>query len=244
MGFLDERVVWVTGSARRLGREMALAAAREGARVVVHYHRSAESAKATAREIEALGSEALVVKGDLTSPEVVAAIVTLILGRFRRLDALVCSAGTYPRMPFMGISREEFMAAIGANLYAPFLCVQKCLPLLTEARPGRVILLTDWAVARPYRYRAHYMAAKGGLDTLTRALARELAPGILVNAIAPGPVLEPEDITPSERQAVLSRIPLARWGTPDAVVQAMLYLLRSDYATGSTIVVDGGRSLG
>lgn len=241
---LSGKKVWITGAARRLGRAMALACAREGADVVVHYRSSGQEAESLVREIESMGRRALPVQGDQGNPGDVARIISVIEKEFGALDALVNNGSLYPSMPFDQIGEEEFFTVIRANLYGPFLCSQSALPLLKKAKPGRIINLTDWAVDRPYKNYAHYMASKGGLATLTRALARELAPGILVNAIAPGPVLEPEELDPGKQEKILERLPLGRWGTPESISQALLYLLEADNVCGETITVDGGRSIG
>ena len=241
---LANRVVWVTGSARRVGRAIALECAREGADVVVHCHRSREEADGVAAEIQALGRRTLVVQGDHGQPADVTRMVAEIEGHFGRLDALVNSAAGYPLKPFEEIGEEDFFAIMRTNAYGPFLCTQKALPLLRKAAPGRVVNITDWALVRPYKGRAHYNASKGALNSITLALARELAPGVLVNAVAPGPVLEPENLSPTERAAIIARTTLKRWGTPDDVARAVVYLLESDYLCGETIVVDGGLRLG
>jgi pteridine reductase len=194
--------------------------------------------------IRAKGRRAILVQGDHSDPAAVDAMVDSIRAEFGRLTALVNGASTFPQAPFESISETDFFQAIRDNLYGPFLCAQKALPLLRAAKPGRLINFTDSAHVRPYRQYAHYMAAKGGLHTLTLALARELAPDVMVNEIAPGPVLEPEDMTPERREATLRRIPLARWGTPQDVVRAVVFLLESDYLCGETICVDGGRMVG
>lgn len=244
MGRLEKRVVWITGAGRRLGRAMAVACAREGADVVVHYRSSDADAREVADEIRSLGRRALLVQGDHGVREEMESAVKKIDDEFGRLDALVNNASAYPSVPFEEIGEDAFFDIIRANLYGPFLCSQLALPLLKKADPGRIVNLTDWAVERPYKGYSHYMASKGGLATLTRALAKELAPGILVNAIAPGPVLEPEELTPDKRERVLQRLPVGRWGSPESIAQALLYLLETDNLCGETIHVDGGRSIG
>jgi pteridine reductase len=228
---LEGEIVWVTGSARRVGREIALGCAREGADIVVHCRGSLSEAEATAGEIRALGRRAVVVQGDHGS----VADVTRMVGEIRE---------QFPIKAFEEIGEEEFFSIMRANAYGPFLCTQLALPLLRAASPGRVVNITDWAVQRPYRRYAHYMASKGALHTLTKALARELAPAVLVNEVAPGPVLEPEDLSPELKQKIVEKIPLQKWGTPENVVKAVVFLLESDNTCGETIVVDGGRSIG
>jgi pteridine reductase len=241
---LAGQVVWITGSARRVGREIALGCAKEGADIVVHCRSSRAEGEEVVREIETMGRGALLVQGDHGSPADVTAMVTAIKTRFGRLTALVNCASTFPQASMETISEDDFFRAIRDNAYGPFLCAQQALPLLREAKPGRIINFTDSAVQRPYRQYAHYMAAKGGLHTMTLALARELAPAVHVNEIAPGPILEPEDLTPERKEATVRRLPLGRWGEPGAVVKAVLFLLESDYLCGETINVDGGRLIG
>lgn len=241
---LTGQVIWITGSARRVGRAVALGCAEEGADIVVHCRSSVSEGEEVVELIRAKGRRAILVQGDHADPVAVDAMIEVIRGEFGRLTSLVNGASTFPQAPFGEISEAHFFQSIRDNLYGPFLCAQKALPLLREAQPGRIVNFTDSAFVRPYRQYAHYMAAKGGLHTLTLALARELAPDIMVNEIAPGPVLEPEDMTPERREATLRRIPLARWGTPTDVVRAVIFLLESTYLCGETIYVDGGRTVG
>ncbi len=241
---LENKVVWITGSARRVGKTIAIEAAREGADIVVHCNRSRNEAETTASEIRAIGSKALVVQGDHAQRADVERIINEIDSHFGRLDALVNSASTFPTKPFTEISTEEFSSTIDANLRGPFLCAQLALPLLRAAKPGRIVNITDCMLPRPYPKYAVYWCAKGGLDALTRALARELAPDVLVNAVAPGPVLAPDDITEQKRENTIARTYLKRWGKPEDVACAVIYLLKAEYTTGISVPVDGGRSLG
>ncbi len=241
---LEGHVIWITGSARRLGREMALACAREGADVIVHCHHSRPEAEEVAGLVREMGRETLVVQGNQGSPVDVSRMVGEIEERFGRLTALVNSAAVFPRERLREITERDFFSVVRTNLYGPFLCSQFCEPLLRHARPGRVVNVTDWAVYRPYRYYAHYMASKGGLHALTRAFARELAPEILVNEIAPGPIIEPEDMTPEIKEKILARLPTGHWGAPKSIANALIFILETDDLCGESIVVDGGRSFG
>ncbi len=241
---LKGQIIWITGSAKRVGRVCALACAREGADIVVHCRASRSEGEEVVREIEALGRRAMLVQGDHSESADVHRMVEEIGSQFGGLTTLVNSAAGFPRARFEDITEEDFFSIVRTNLWGPFLCAQAAVPLLRKARPGRLVNVTDWAVARPYRFYAHYMAAKGGLDTVTRALARELAPEVLVNAIAPGPVLEPPDLKAEDREKVLAKIPVRRWGTPEDVAKALVFLLESDFLCGETITVDGGRTVG
>jgi pteridine reductase len=241
---LKGQVVWITGSAKRVGRAVALGCADEGADIVVHCRSSRAEGEEVVDLIRQKGRRSILVQGDHSDPESVDRMIDGITSEFGQLTALVNGASTFPQAPFETISEEDFFRSIRDNLYGPFLCAQRALPLLRQNPPGRIVNFTDSAFLRPYRKYAHYMAAKGGLHTLSLALARELAPDVMVNEIAPGPVLEPEDMTPERRAATLQKIPLARWGTPTDVVKAVVFLLESDYLCGETIYVDGGRTVG
>ncbi len=241
---LAGQVVWITGSAKRLGREMALGCAREGADVVVHCRNSREEAEATASEIRELGRQCLVVQGDHSAPGDVDRMVSEIAGEFGKLNGLVNSASEFPQKNFEDVSPEEFDQVIRSNLKGPFLCAQRALPLLRKSSPGRIVNITDWSVHRPYSRYSHYMASKGGLETLTLALARELAPGILVNGIAPGPMLEPEDLDSEIEAKIAEKSALGRWGKPESVVKALLFVLECEDLCGEVIRVDAGRYLG
>jgi NAD(P)-dependent dehydrogenase (short-subunit alcohol dehydrogenase family) len=236
--------IWITGSARRVGRAIALESARAGWDVVVHYRSSGDEAREVAAEIEGLGRRALVVQGDQSLRADVERMVGEIRDGFGRLDALVNSAATFPRVRFEETTDEEYEGVLAANLRGPFLCSQLALPLLRAAKPGRIINLTDCMLPRPYKNYAAYWCAKGGLDALTRALAVELGPDVLVNAIAPGPIIPPEDQSEEFNDAAVARSPLKRWGDPADIARAVLFLLESNFLTGETITVDGGRSRG
>ena len=223
---------------------MALRCAAEGAHVVIHYNTSREEAEQTALEAADLGPEPLIVCGNHAHVPDVERIVGEIDARFGRLDCLVNNASTFPRIPFEATTEADFLSAVESNLKGPYFCSQKALPLLRRSNDPQIINILDAVLPTPSPQFSAYWCGKGGLEALTRALARELAPTIRVNAIAPGPVLEPEDLSSTSHYAILQRIPLARWGTPDAIAEALLYLLRQPYATGSIVTVDGGRQLG
>jgi len=241
---LLNQVVWITGSAKRVGRVTALACADAGADVVVHCHTSRAEAEEVRTAIEGKGRRAVVVQGDEGVRAEAFRMVEEIQGHFGRLSALVNSAASFPQSNFENVSEDDFFAVIRTNLYGPFVCLQAALPLLREAKPGRVVNITDSAVVNPYNNYAHYMAAKGGLRTITKALARELAPSVMVNEVAPGPVLEPPGMDEERKERTLRRVPLAKWGRPEDIATAVIYLLQSEYLCGTCIEVDGGRHIG
>lgn len=243
---LRDRVAWITGAGRRLGRAMALHLARAGAHVVVHYHTSEDEAREVADTIESLGRRALPVRADLCSPAEIAAAADRIGETFGRLDVLVNSASTFLRQPLMQVTEADWHRSIDVNLKGAFFCAQAAARLMQANAggplKGKIVNITDSAAMRPYRNHLPYMVAKAGLITMTEAMALELAPSIHVNAIAPGVVLPPEMMGEEERRRALEPIPLDRFGAPEDVLAALDFLLTgSDYVTGLVVTVDGGR---
>lgn len=233
------RTALVTGGARRLGRAMALALADAGADVVVNYHTSQDAARQTVAEIEARGRRALAVQADVARGADVRALVAAIERELGRLDIVVNSASLFERTPVLDITEAEWDRVLDVNLKAPFMLSQAAAPLL--ARDGGVIVnLLDLSAFQPWSGFAHHAVSKAGLLHLTRVLARALAPDVRVNAIAPGTVLPPSG---HDGEDGSDRRVLRREGRPDDVADALLYLVRSDFVTGETIVVDGGRML-
>lgn len=241
---LENRSVWVTGSAKRLGKAIALHLARKGAHIAVHCNRSREEAEAVADEIRALDRRAIVVQGNHARRQDVERMVAEIDSEFGELFALVNSAATYPEKPFDQTTDADFDAVIDANLRGPFLCTQLALPLLRKSSLAHVVMLGDARVWRPYKGYAAYWCAKGGLETLAKALSAELAPDILVNTVHPGAMIPPPGNSEEKNKAVVSRNMIKRWGKPEDIAHAVTFLLQSDYITGAEIPVDGGRNLG
>jgi len=230
---LQGKTVLVTGAGKRVGRALALALARRGANIVVHYHTSAAEARQRVAEIRRLGVTATAVRADQTKARQVRAAVA----KAGKIDVLVASAAVYRRTPFATLTEADWDFHLNANLKGPFLWA---LEAGRQMRTGKIVLFADWAAYRPYRHYLPYLVSKAGVIGLTKALAKELAPGVQVNAIAPGPVLLPENFTCAEavRQATLVK----RLGSPQDVVHAVLYLIEGgDFVTGHVLVVDGGR---
>lgn len=235
-------VAIVTGSGRRLGAELAVALAGGGYDVAVHHHASPEGAGRTrARVIEA-GSRAEVFQADLRSPAEIHRLFEEVGARFGRLDCLVNSAAVFPLAPWSELSPEIWNEVLAVNLTAPFLCVRAAEPLLRAAGGGRIVNLVDTGAFEAWVDRPASGVAKAGLLKLTQSLARALAPEILVNAVAPGTVEIPGDPAPRPLPSP-RRVPLRRWGTPEDVAEAVLFLARTRYMTGQCIVVDGGKLL-
>jgi len=231
----------VTGGARRLGRAFALALARQGFAILLHYHHSEEEAAATAEEMRALEAPVYLARADLGN-------LTDLYSLFSTLDALphplkvlVNSAALMPRGDVRTLSAADFDAAIALNLRAPFLCAQEAAKRMEAG--GLIVNVTDVGAQKAWSGFPAYTVSKAALESLTRVLARSLAPKIRVNAIAPGLVLPSEYVTEEEWVRLVGRLPLKRPASVDEVAAALEFLLKNEYITGQTIVVDGGYSL-
>jgi NAD(P)-dependent dehydrogenase (short-subunit alcohol dehydrogenase family) len=223
----------------------ALAAA--GMDVGLSYNRSRAEAEAAAVEITKAGRRAHIASANLGNPDDCRALVDGTAAAFGRLDVLVNMASVYVSTPFDESDEHTWNAVIDVDLRAAFLCARTAVPHMRRAGGGRIINFSDWVAAsgRP-RYTGFlpYYVAKAGAIALTEALALELAgDNILVNAIAPGPIVAPPGTTDEELQAVEAATPLGRWGGPDAIVRAVMFLVETDFVTGETIRVDGGRHI-
>ncbi|MCG3148141.1 MAG: 3-oxoacyl-[acyl-carrier-protein] reductase FabG [Verrucomicrobiae bacterium] len=232
---LRGKTVLVTGAGKRVGREIALGLARRGANIVVHYHTSARPARQLVAEIKALGVNAVAVRADQTNARQVRAAVATA----GQIDVLVASAAVYERTPFAKLTEADWDFHLDANLKGPFLW---SLEVGKRMKTGKMIFFADWAAVRPYRHYLPYLVSKAGIICLTKALAKELAPRVQVNAIAPGPVLLPADFTKKETRQVIESTVVKRLGSPQDIVNSVIFLIEgSDFITGHTLMVDGGR---
>jgi pteridine reductase len=236
------KIALVTGAARRVGKAIALALADRGAHVVITYNTSAAEAQATLREIETRGVQGMALQGDITRSDDVDAVVQRAIERFGRIDILVNNASNYYKTPFETLTEGQWDDLVGTNLKGTFLVSKRIGDEMLKAGSGKIINLADWAGFRPYKDYLPYCVAKAGVIALTKALAKTLAPHIQVNAVAPGPVLLPEDFSDSLREAVVRATPLKRIGAPSDIAQTVVFLVEgSDFITGAIIPVDGGR---
>jgi pteridine reductase len=228
----------VTGAAVRVGREIALELARGGARIYLHYRSSEDAARATAEEIRALGSEAVLVRGEMSDP----VEVERVAERCRDADVLVNSASIFPATPLSDVTPEVFDEIMAVNLRAPFF-LARTIGLAMRARGrGVIVNIADWAGYRPYRGYLPYCLSKAALLAMNSGLARILAPQVRVNAVAPGPVMLPADMDEKDRLAIIGATPLRREGSPTDVARAVRFLVEgSDFITGAVLTVDGGR---
>lgn len=239
------RVALVTGGAVRVGREIALALADQGFDVAVHYRTSEAPAKATVADITAREVGAASFQADLSNVTEIASLIADIEEWRGRLDVLVNSAAVFPRTPWSEIDEATWDATMTTNLKAPFFTAWHASRLIRASGGGKIINIADWAGLRPYRHYAPYVIAKGGVVTMTKAMAKELAPDIAVNAIAPGPVMLPEDFSEDDAASIIDQTLVKRLGTPHDIAQSVVYLTTmTDFVTGHVLVVDGGRLIG
>ncbi len=240
---LRGRVALVTGGAQRVGRAIVRALAEAGADVAIHYHTSAEQAREAVDEMRALGVQAEAIQADLAQPSEIERLFAQLEAGFGRLDVAVNNAANFERKPVLEITPQDWERVINLNLRGPFFCSQAAARLMKRQGTGTIINIADLAAFQAWPSYTHHCIAKAGVVTMTRALARALAPAIRVNAVAPGPVLPPDGLGARERRELAEQTALGRLGTPGDVAGAVVFLATSDYITGETIVVDGGRLL-
>jgi len=236
----------ITGAGRRVGAAIARTLHGEGAGVAIHYRGSAAEAEDLARKLnDARPRSALAVQADLLQTGELPALVDKVVGHSGRLDILVNNASSFYPTPLADISEDQWADLLGTNLKAPLFLAKAALPHLKSSR-GVIINIVDIHAIRPLKDHTMYGAAKAGLGFLTRALARDLAPDVRVNGVAPGAILWPDGgISDRMRDSVLKQIPMRRVGEPDDIATCVLYLVRdAHYVTGQIIAVDGGRSVG
>lgn len=244
---LQGKVVLVTGGAKRVGAAICRRLHRCGAAVVIHYRSSEREAQELCVELNRLrAGSAATAAGDLLDSPRLPVLVRETVERFGRLDALVNNASSFFPTPLGEIDERAWDDLLGTNLKAPLFLAQAAASELKKNR-GAIVNIADIHAERPLPGYLVYNVAKAGLVALTRALARELAPEARANAVAPGPILWPEDGAWSEeaaRRRVIEQVLLQRMGEPEDVAKAVQFLIASaPYVTGQVLVVDGGRSI-
>lgn len=243
---LAAKAVLITG-AKRIGAVVAGALGARGANVALSYARSQHEAELAAARVRSAGARAEIFQADLRDPEACRGVVSRAADAFGRLDVLINMASVYTQRAFAELTAADWAAVMDVDLRGAFLCSHAAVPHMRAAGGGRIVNFSDWVAesGRP-RYPGYlpYYVAKAGVIALTEALALELAPdNILVNAVAPGPIVAPPDLSEDERKAVETATPLGRWGGEQEIVKAVLALIETDFITGETVRVDGGRHL-
>jgi NAD(P)-dependent dehydrogenase (short-subunit alcohol dehydrogenase family) len=257
---LEGRVALVTGGGRRLGKAVVLKLAERGARVVIHYHHSADEAAATAAEVARMGGEARLVQGDLARKEEAERVVSDAAAFWGRLDILVNNAAAFFPTPLGQVSEEQWDQLFDVNLKGVFFCSQQAAaemaagdgggagggvprqPGGARRLPGGVIInFVDTGIYITWKGYTPYLMSKAGVEQMTYGLAKELAPDIRVNAVALGPVLLPNGHSAVEADKFAAATLLKRLGGSDALAEAVLYLIEADFVTGVVLPVDGGQ---
>ena len=243
---LDGRVALLTGG-RRIGGVVAEALAAGGADVALVYHRQPDAVDDSARAIRATGRRAITIHADLSDAVACERVVAETVSGLGRLDVLVNMASIYRSIPFDALTATDWDSQLAVDLRATLLCAKAAVPAMRQQGGGRIVNFADWIAAsgRP-RYPGFlaYYVAKAGVIALSEGLALELAPDqILVNTVAPGPIEPPPGMSADEHEGVVRATPLGRWGGADEIAKTVRFLVESDFVTGETIRVDGGRHI-
>ena len=239
------QTILITGAAKRVGKEMALSFFKKGWNIIIHYNNSIEDAQSLADEMNAQRkNSAFIIQANLDNAEDVLKLAETALSLSGRIDGLINNASTFYPTPMGPFSEEHWEALMGSNLKAPLFLTQFLCETLRKNK-GFIINITDINVNKALTNHSIYLAAKSGLQTITQSLAKELAPDIRVNAIAPGAILEPPNVTWTKEQKdnIIKLIPMSRMGNEKDIADAALYLSEAEYVTGQILNVDGGKSL-
>jgi 3-oxoacyl-[acyl-carrier protein] reductase/pteridine reductase len=239
---LAGRVALVTGAAKRIGRSIALELAQRGAHVVVNYRSSRGDAEQVVADIVKMGRRSIAVQANVSARAEVQHMISRVEAEFGGLDILVNNAGMFQHAAFNEITDEQWDGILATNLTSQFLCAQTAAPLLKRSGRGRIINLASLGGLLAWPGYTHYCVSKAGVISLTRCMARALAPEITVNAVAPGTITFEGDAAELEADFV-RRAPLGRTGKGSDIAEAVAFLAESDFITGQVLVVDGGRSI-
>ncbi|GAB5493537.1 MAG: SDR family oxidoreductase [Phototrophicaceae bacterium] len=242
---LTDKVALVTGSAHRVGKAIALALAKEGVHILVHYNNTdPDIVRDTVQDIKSEGVDAISVQCDLSKPNEIPKLMDAINEHFGKLDILVNSASVFPTQNFMDISLDDWDLTMNVNLRAPFLLTQQAARMMRDTVDGKgaIVNICDQGAIAPWPKRAHHGISKYALWMLTQVSAISLAPHIRVNAVVPGPVLKAK-MNDEEWTQLGHELPLNKTGDPDDVSRAVLYLLSEGFITGTKITVNGGEHL-
>ncbi len=240
-------VAIVTGGGRRVGNVVVRDLAARGYRVVVHANSSLEEARRTANDLSAAGSPAIALSAELRDPESVQKMIDDAREHFGRIDALVNCAAIWNPKSLETTTVADVREHFEVNLLGTFLCCQQVgLVMTSQPEGGAIVNIGDWAISRPYTDYSAYFLSKGAIPTLTRTMAVELAKRnslVRVNAIMPGPVMLPNDMSAIDRAAAIAGTLVHREGAPEHIARTVVFLLENDFVTGTCLPVDGGRSI-
>lgn len=238
---LKGKVALVTGSARRVGKAIALDLAHQGMSLIVHHNRSVEDAAATAAEIRALGVDVIICQADQSQPDDIKGMFDQIRQHYGRIDLLVNNAANFEAGAILDMTFDDWHRSLSVNLDGPFLCSQHAAKLMRAAGTGGVIInIADLTAVRPAKGYPAHSVSKAALLSLSDVLAKSLAPDIRVNAIIAGPILRDEGNSTEHWEAIGKRLPLGHTGDPSDISQAIIFLATQPFITGATLRVDGG----
>lgn len=245
---LKDTAIVITGSTGRLGSEIALALARAGADCVCHYHKNKQFAEKLVLQIQALGRKAIAVCADLACPEQIEGMFAEA-AEFGPVRILVNSAAVFSKQPLADVTAEDIHKTLDINLVVPIL-TSRCFAQTVERKSensdkpfAKIINLVDVGGIRPWANYSVYCASKAGLIAVTKSLAKELAPTVTVNAVAPGIINWPEEFDEGGKKRRLSHIPAKRIGLAKEVTSAIIFMLENDYVTGEVLNIDGGQCI-
>jgi NAD(P)-dependent dehydrogenase (short-subunit alcohol dehydrogenase family) len=241
---LEGKTALITGGAVRLGKAITLALAQAGANVVINYNRSSEAAMGTVTQAEAFGVQAMSIRADVANLGDVEAMVSAARDVLGPISVLVNSASLWRKTPFPTDNIADWHRVTGILVHGAFYCANAVTPMMLTNREGVIINIVDLSAWGPWPNFMAHSVGKAGLLALTRQLAVDLAPAVRVNAIAPGPVMPPPGDDPETIAHKAGKTLLNRWGTPDDIAEAVLFLVRANYITGEVLAVDGGERLG
>ena len=239
------KTILITGAAKRIGREIALSFFNKGWDIVIHYNSSKNDAQVLADEMNAQRDDsAIIAQANLDNTDEIIKLADQTLSKNNRIDALVNNASTFYPTPIGDFSEDDWNSLMGSNLKAPLFLMQSFSKELKKNK-GFIINITDINVDKALINHSIYLAAKSGLQTLTQALAKELAPDVRVNAIAPGVILEPPNTewTTEQKNTIINSVPLGRMGSEKDIADAAIFLSEAEYVTGQILNIDGGKSL-
>jgi pteridine reductase len=237
---LKDKVALVTGGAVRVGRAITLGLAEAGAHVAVHYNQSTGPAQETVARARELGVEALAVQADLSDPQAAREVARAARQHFGRVDVIAHAASPFIRASLADVTLESWRQVMGVLVDSFLLLAQELTPGMVERGEGAIVAILDRGAFDPWPGFLAHSVGKSALWALARNLAVELAPQVRVNGVVPGPVLPPPEYTQAQKDRIAAGTLLGRWGNPQDVVDAVLFLLRSDYVTGEVLFVDGG----
>ena len=231
--------ILITGGAKRIGKYLALNLAKEGANIVIHYKSSEKEAKKLKEDIKNFGVDAISIKANLEKEDDVKKLAYESLNYFKKIDILINNASIYYPTPIFEENLNDLDKFYKVHIKAPFILSKIIGKNMLENKSGRIINIVDYSPLRPYKDFTPYIVSKGGLLTLTKSLAKEFAPYVLVNAVLPGPIVPPEDT--KDIQTPLKKTLLKKWAGEKEIFKAVKYLIETDFTTGAFIPVEGGR---